>query len=72
MLKSEVLQIQTVDFKKYADIIVNFHMNEYYWLIKHFDDSLLDNIRSRFDEESGTIFMEKYKYCLNRRSHRTQ
>lgn len=65
MLKSEVMQIQTVDFKKYADIIVNFHMNnEYYWLIKHFDDSLLDNIRSRFDEESGTIFMEKYN-CLS-------
>ena len=31
--------MQTVDFKKYADIIVNLQMkNEFYWLIKHFDD----------------------------------
>ena len=36
-LKNEVLQMQVVDFKKYADIIVNLQMNnEYYWLIKHF------------------------------------
>ena len=36
-LRKEVLQMQTVDFKKYADIIVNLQMkNEYYWLIKHF------------------------------------
>ena len=38
-LKVEVNQMQTVDFKKYADIIVNLQMdNEYYWLIKHFDN----------------------------------
>ena len=62
MLKSEVLQIQTVDFKKYADIIVNFHMNnEYYWLIKHFDDQTLEHIRSRFDRESGTDFMNRFQ-----------
>ena len=30
-LKAEVLQMQTVDFKKYADIIINLQMkNEYY------------------------------------------
>ena len=34
-LKTEVLQMQSVDFKKYADIIVNLQMkNESYWLIK--------------------------------------
>ena len=27
--------------------------NEYYWLIKHFDDTTLDHIRNRFDKESG-------------------
>ena len=37
-LKTEVLEMQTVDFKKYADIIVNLEMkNDFYWLIKHFD-----------------------------------
>ena len=61
-LKQEVLQMQSVDFKKYADIIVNLQMNnEYYWLIKHFDDQTLEHIRSRFDRESGTDFMNRFQ-----------
>lgn len=60
-LKMEALQMQSVDFKKYADIIVNLQMkNDFYWLIKHFDDQTLDHIRSRFDQESGLAFMEKF------------
>ena len=60
-LKNEVLQMQVVDFKKYADIIVNLQMdNEYYWLIKHFDDTTLDHIRNRFDKESGMDFMQRF------------
>ncbi|MDE7275195.1 MAG: MerR family transcriptional regulator, partial [Lachnospiraceae bacterium] len=47
VLREEVLQMQSVDFKKYADIIVNLQMkNDFYWLIKHFDDQVLDHIRS--------------------------
>ena len=61
LLREEVLQMQTVDFKKYADIIVNLQMeNDFYWLIKHFDDQTLDHIRSKFDRErlipSMTVF----------------
>ena len=64
-LKVEVLQIQTVDFKKYADIIVNLQMkNDSYSLIKRFDDDTLDQIRSRFDKKSGLDFMVR----LNRLS----
>ncbi len=60
-LKKEVLLMQSVDFKKYADIIVNLQMkNEFYYLIKHFDDETLDHIRLRFDKESGLAFMEKF------------
>lgn len=60
-LKAEVLQMQSVDFKKYADIIVNLRMkNEYYWLIKHFDDETLDHIRNRFDQDSGLAMMEAF------------
>ena len=60
-LKKEVLQMQQVNFKKYADIIVNLQMNnEYYWLIKHFDDQLMDHIRTRFDQESGIDFMNRF------------
>lgn len=60
-LREEVLQMQTVDFKKYADIIVNLQMNnEYYWLIKHFDEETMDHIRTHFDQETGLAFMERF------------
>lgn len=60
-LKTEVLEMQSVDFKKYADIIVNLEMkNDFYWLIKHFDSETLDHIRSRFDRESGIAFLQKF------------
>ncbi len=57
-LKVEVLEMQSVDFKKYADIIINLEMkNDFYLLIKHFDSETLDHIRSRFDKESGIAFL---------------
>ena len=60
-LKAEVLEMQSVDFKKYADIIVNLEMkNDYYWLIKHFDSETLDHIRSRFDKKSGMEFLQRF------------
>ena len=60
-LKAEVLQMQTVNFKKYADIIVNLQMkNGSYYLIKRFDDDTLDHIRNRFDKESGLNFMDRF------------
>ena len=61
LLREEVLQMQSVDFKKYADIIVNLRMkNDFYWLIKHFDDQTLDHIRSRFDKDSGKAFLDTF------------
>lgn len=60
-LKEEVLQIKTVNFKKYADIIVNLQMkNDSYYLIKRFDDNMLDHIRDQFDKESGLNFMNRF------------
>lgn len=60
-LKEEVLQMQTVNFKKYADIIVNLQMkNDFYPLIKRFDDDTLDHIRSKFDKKSGIEFMDRF------------
>ena len=60
-LKEEVLQMQAVNFKKYADIIVNLQMkNDSYYLIKRFDDDTLDHIRNRFDKESGLNFMDRF------------
>ena len=60
-LKTEVLQMQTANFKKYADIIVNLQMeNDSYYLIKRFDDDTLDHIRRQFDKESGLDFMDRF------------
>lgn len=66
VLREEVLQMQSVDFKKYADIIVNLQMkNDFYWLIKHFDDQTLDYIRSHFDKDSGKAFMDTFMQLQN-------
>ena len=60
-LKEEVLQMQAVNFKKYADIIVNLQMkNNSYYLIKRFDDDTFDYIRNRFDKESGLNFIDRF------------
>lgn len=60
-LKAEVLQMQTVNFKTYADIIINLQMkNDYYYLIKRFDDDMLEHVRNRFDKESGVKFIDRF------------
>lgn len=61
VLREEVLQMQSVDFKKYADIIVNLQMeNDFYWLIKHFDEQTLDHIRSRFNKDSAKVLIDTF------------
>ncbi len=60
-LREEVLQMHSVDFGKYADIVVNLQMkNEYYWLIKNLDDRALECFRGRFDKESGQAMLETF------------
>ena len=65
-LRNEVLQMQTVDFKKYADIIANLQMkNENYWLIKYFDDRTLEHARNNLDKESALEITETYARLSN-------
>ncbi len=53
-LREETLQMQTVDFTKYAAIVVNLQMkNEFYGLVKHFDERTLAHLQQRFDLTSG-------------------
>lgn len=60
-LREEVLQMQSVDFKKYADIIVNLQMqNDAYWLIKYFDENTLDYLRTHFDKERGVAVLNTF------------
>lgn len=58
-LREETLQIQTVDWKKYADIVVNLQMkNEFYWMLKHIDNETIDILSTRFDVDSATAMTE--------------
>lgn len=66
-LKSEVMQMQTVDFKKYADIIINLQMgNKHYGLIKYFDENMLDYCHKHFDKQSGLAFIDKFNLILEK------
>ena len=49
-LREETLQMKSVDWKKYADIVVLMQMgNENYWVVKHFDDKTMDVFRNRYE-----------------------
>ncbi|MCL2573447.1 MAG: MerR family transcriptional regulator [Defluviitaleaceae bacterium] len=70
LLKDEVLQMQSVDFRKYSDIIVNLKMkNDMYWVIKHFDDSTMDYFRGRFNEETAQMMMKSLNELQNEAIH---
>lgn len=66
LLKSEIEKMQTVDFSKYADIILNLQMgNKYYGLIKYFDEDMLDYCHKKFDKDTGVIFINKFNEILS-------
>lgn len=51
-LRDEVLQMHSVDFQKYVAIIMNLKMkNDYYWVVKHFDNETLDKFTNRFGSD---------------------
>ncbi len=57
-LREETLRMKTVDFAKYAAIVVNLQMkNEFYGMIKHFDEKMLGQLQQRFDMESGMAML---------------
>ena len=64
-LREEVLQMQAVDFKRYAAIITNLQMkNEQYRLIKYLDDKTLEHCSSAFDKDSAAEIIETYKRLI--------
>ena len=53
-LKNETMQMDAVDFRRYADIVVMLQMgNKDYWVVKNFDSKMWDHIRDNYDEKSG-------------------
>jgi len=58
-LKAEIEQMEAVDFKKFAFILVNLQMkNEQYWMIKYFDNDFLDKLSSSMNTEKAETIME--------------
>ena len=58
-LKAEILQMDSVDFKKYSDILGSLLLkNEQYWMIKYFDDDVLEKIREGMDMEKAEAITE--------------
>lgn len=65
-LRTETLQMDTVDWSKYADVVVNLQMkNEFYGLVKYFDEKTLDHLHQRFDLESGTAVLDTMNRLLD-------
>ncbi len=59
LLEKEVQEMQTVDFKKYAAILINLKMqNEFYYLVKHMDEQMLEHMQGKFTVETATAFMQ--------------
>ena len=53
-LQQEVIYLNTVDFKKYAAILITLQMkNENYWAVKFFDNETIDYITDRFSGDKA-------------------
>lgn len=66
-LREETLLMQTVDFTKYAAIVVNLQMkNEFYGMVKHFDDKMLDHFHSGFTIEHATKILNTLSCLIDR------
>lgn len=58
-LHEEIAQMETVSFKKYADILLNLKIkSESYRMIKHFDDDALDMFRERIGHKKTALMAE--------------
>ncbi len=65
--RNEVIEMESVDFKKYAEIIELLKMeNKEYWVWKHFDEDLTTHIKERYSEnpENGLKIFDTYKEVL--------
>jgi DNA-binding transcriptional MerR regulator len=65
-LKTEIEQMNTVDWSKYADIIALLQTgNKEYWVLKNFDRKVLEHIKSR-DKQSSEAFEKTWEQMCNK------
>ena len=63
-LKAETLQMESVDWRKYADIVAVLQSGfKEYWAIKLFDGKMLERVRD-FDVESGISMLALWKRIM--------
>jgi DNA-binding transcriptional MerR regulator len=62
-LRAETVKMQTVDWKKYADIAVLLQngLGEYAWVVRNLSSEVFDPIFARFGEESSARIVETWK-----------
>ena len=66
-LNAEVVQMETVDWERYADIVVLLQAkNSAYWAMKHLSDNAMAHIRNRYDNDSGTQMNDNYMKMVNK------
>jgi len=66
-LSAEVLQMESVDWEKCADIITLLQAQSgSYWMMKHFNNNMINHIRNSFDKKSGDHILDTFKQ-LNKR-----
>jgi len=71
-LNEEVLQMETVDWDKYAEIVgMLLSKNVGYWVVKHMDTSIIKYVLEHFDDDGATQLNDKYMQIL-KKSAKTQ
>ena len=64
-LNKEVSQMDTVNWAKYADIIVMLQAkNNGYWVMKYMSDNAIDRIRTNFDDYGNKDMMNRYNRMI--------
>jgi DNA-binding transcriptional MerR regulator len=60
-LKEETLQMKTVDWGKYADIVALLRMNnDAYWVIKTMDEKFMSRIKNTITPEKGEDYIKNW------------
>ncbi|MCL2360379.1 MAG: MerR family transcriptional regulator [Defluviitaleaceae bacterium] len=59
-LKGEITQMETVDIQKYFAILMNLQIkNKNYWMVKHFDNDILQTLSESMNREDAIMLVER-------------
>ncbi|MCL2199791.1 MAG: MerR family transcriptional regulator [Defluviitaleaceae bacterium] len=68
-LREEIALIETVDFKKYSAILMNLQMkNDNYWMLKHFDDEMMESFGEILGSEKTALELIEITNRINKQA----